>query len=94
MIKTDKGIAAAYAQSILKAVEERPDKTTTDIVKETVDFLLSNYETDPKNGFSTGDEVLGNLISLQASIDRTVSMNEVLTLEDKYFVSILNRIIK
>lgn len=94
MIKTNKTIAAAYADTILNTIWEKQDKETTLSVLETVEFLINNYGVDPKNGYSTGDKLLTDLVSLQADIKRTISMNGVLGSDDKYFISILNRIIK
>lgn len=91
MLHTNKEIASAYALTILRMLNENPDNETTNCVKETVDFLVGNYCVDPKNGYSTEDTLLTNLISLQAAIQRTISMNEVLDLKDEYLVSILKR---
>lgn len=94
MIQTNKTIAAAYADTILNTIWEKQDKETTLSVLETVEFLIKNYGVDPYNGYSNGDKLFRDLVSLQADIKRTISMNSVLGPDDKYFISILNRIIK
>lgn len=91
MIKTTSTIAAAYADAILNTLWERQDKETTDSVLETVRFLMDNYDKKPEDGISTEDKLLGNLLALEAAVMRTKRMNEVIDLEDEYFVSILKR---
>ena len=94
MIQTNKTIAAAYADAILNTIWEKQDKETTLSVLETVEFLIKNYGVDPYSGYSNSDKLFRDLVSLQADIKRTISMNSVLGPDDKYFISILNRIIK
>ena len=91
MIKTDKYIAAAYANAILELIKENPCAETTLTALKTVRFLLDNYDTKPKEGMSTGDTLLRNLQALEAAIVRTVKMNAVLDTDDAYLRNILGR---
>ena len=89
ILPTDKNIASAYASSMLRAITAKPDWETTENVLETVNFLLSSYDNNAPVVDATHRELLG----LQASVKRTMSMNLPLDIDDEHLMSILDRLI-